>query len=255
MITKREKWGLALILTVITLSSIGIYSQGPIPQNPEYHLFKDARRIWGIPNFWNVISNLPFLVVGAWGLFKLKTDGALKIVARMKLAYFLFFFGVISVSFGSGYYHLRPSNQTLFWDRLPMAIAFMALFSVVISEFISIGIGKVMLWPLIAGGIFSVAYWHYTELWGQGDLRSYGLVQFLPMLLMPIILIFFRSKCSRAAAYWWLLLAYATAKVFEHFDGQIYVLIGLTGGHAVKHIVAALGVYVLLYAYQRRVCT
>ena len=40
----------------------------PIPQPPEYHGFKDARSFLGIPNVLNVVSNLPFLIIGALGL-------------------------------------------------------------------------------------------------------------------------------------------------------------------------------------------
>lgn len=32
----------------------------PIPQPQSYHSFADQRSILGVPNFWNVVSNLPF---------------------------------------------------------------------------------------------------------------------------------------------------------------------------------------------------
>ena len=34
------------------------------------------------------------------------------------------FLGILLTGFGSAYYHLEPNDQTLFWDRLPMAISF-----------------------------------------------------------------------------------------------------------------------------------
>jgi hypothetical protein len=40
----------------------------PIPQSPAYHLFADQRTWFGIPNFLNVISNLPFAIVGLIGV-------------------------------------------------------------------------------------------------------------------------------------------------------------------------------------------
>src|SRR6516225_2480418 len=39
-----------------------------------YHQFADQRELFGIPNFWNVISNLPFVAVGAVGLWKFHRD-------------------------------------------------------------------------------------------------------------------------------------------------------------------------------------
>jgi hypothetical protein len=52
--------GAAAILILLLL--------GPIPENPDYHNFADHRTILGVPNFWNVISNTPFLLVALWGL-------------------------------------------------------------------------------------------------------------------------------------------------------------------------------------------
>jgi hypothetical protein len=47
----------------------------PIPQPQWYHLFADQRSFLGIPNFNDVVSNLPFAVVGVWGLvFLLRSD-------------------------------------------------------------------------------------------------------------------------------------------------------------------------------------
>jgi len=39
-----------------------------MPQDQSYHLFADCRAVAGIPNFWNAVSNLPFLAIGAAGL-------------------------------------------------------------------------------------------------------------------------------------------------------------------------------------------
>ena len=39
----------------------------PIPQDQSYHRFADQRTLLGVPNFWNVVSNLPFIAVGAGG--------------------------------------------------------------------------------------------------------------------------------------------------------------------------------------------
>src|SRR5262245_66556667 len=48
----------------------------PIPQDPSYHQFADQRTLLGIPNFWNVVSNLPFVLVGAMGLWHFGRDRA-----------------------------------------------------------------------------------------------------------------------------------------------------------------------------------
>ena len=252
--TNKNKTGYFLIIFTALLTLSGIMSQQPIPQDINYHLFVDTREIWSIPNFWNVISSIPFLLVGLAGLYKLRRPGKLSIIGAANNAYVLLFFGTLLVGIGSAYYHIDPNNQTLVWDRLPMTIAFMALLSIIISEFISVRSGKVLLLPLILAGISSVVYWHMSEIRGQGDLRFYALVQFYPMLAIPIIIIFFRSKCSHVQAYWWLLLTYVAAKVFEQLDAEVYYAVGYISGHSLKHVTAALGLYVLLMFYQKRKC-
>ncbi|MBN4080614.1 ceramidase domain-containing protein [Beggiatoa alba] len=226
----------------------------PMAQPIRYHHFSDSRTLFSILNFWNVVSSLLFLVVGLIGLYQLLLSRSLNILREIKVSYTLLFLGVTLVAFGSSYYHLWPSNQTLVWDRLCMVIAFMALFSIVISEFISIRVGKALLLPLIFVGVSSVIYWHLSETWGKGDLRFYALVQFLPMIIIPVILVCFCSYCSRANAYWMLLLAYVVSKFFEQFDAEVYSSLGFISGHTIKHIVAAFGIYLLLVSYQRRNC-
>lgn len=247
----KEKIGCIAIALVSILGIVVVLIIDPIAQDPEYHLFKDQRTIFGVPNFWNIISNLPFLLVGIMGLRSIFCSHRIRLIADMKAAYILFFLGVSLVAFGSGYYHLWPSNGSLVWDRLPMTIAFMALFSAVIGEFTSFHLGKFLLWPLVVFGVFSVLYWHSTESNGEGDLRLYILVQFLPLIVIPLILLFFKSKFTHTSGYWLLLCAYVLAKAFEYFDELVYNTF-LLSGHSLKHVIAALGIYFLLKAYNNR---
>jgi hypothetical protein len=98
----------------------------------------------------------------------------------------------------------------------------------------------------------SVFYWSFSELEGSGDLRAYVLVQFLPMLIMPLLFLFFKASFSLVSGYWYLLLCYLLAKIFEQFDSQIYELLGFISGHSLKHMVSALGVYILVRTFERR---
>jgi len=224
----------------------------PLSQDILYHHFADTRKILFLPNFWNVLSNLPFLFVGTYALMQLFRCKMTCYDVELKSAYVLFFLAVGLVSLGSGYYHLRPNNDTLLWDRLPMAIAFMALFSIIITEFIGQKEGKRLLYPLVVLGIISVLYWAYTESLGEGDLRLYIFVQFFPMLIIPALLLGFRPKFTLHTAYWYLLLSYVLAKVFEHFDEAIYETLGFISGHSLKHIMAALGLWILTKSFLSR---
>ena len=244
-----------IVNTVIWLVSItavvALFFIDPIPQDSNYHNFSDSRTLFSIPNFWNVVSNIPFLIVGILGLTQLRK---LKIIAEMALAYWILFFGVALVAFGSGYYHLQPNNQTLVWDRLPMTIAFMSLFAIIIAEFINEQRGSLLLFPLLLIGLVSVFYWQWTESNSVGDLRLYAIVQFLPIIIIPLILLVYPSKFNKVSAYGWLLLAYIFAKVLEYYDAQIYQLSSNNmSGHAIKHVAAAIGMYILLLSYRNRI--
>jgi len=252
MYSVKNKVGFGVLLGLTLAAMLAVFLLAPISQDISYHSFKDGRELLAVANFWNVISNLPFLLVGLLGLKKLSSNDLLNINPELKLAYIFLFGGVALVAFGSSYYHLEPNNQTLLWDRLPMTIAFMALFSIVIAEFVSLKVGKLLLLPLILVGISSVLYWYWGELNGVGDLRFYALVQFLPILCIPVILLFFSSTNVKACGYWWLLLAYVVAKFLEYFDSEVFEFLGFISGHSLKHIMAAMGVYFLLISLDRK---
>ena len=99
----------------------------------------------------------------------------------------------------------------------------------------------------IAGIAASVFYWHFTELAGQGDLRPYAIVQFFPMLAIPLIVWLCRPGTytdGRSIAV--IIGLYALAKGLEVFDAQVFDLLGQTiSGHSLKHLVAALASFVL----------
>ena len=243
---------LQIIFVFALLATMGVLIIDPVSQNPDYHNFVDQRIILKIPNFWNVISNIPFLIVGAMGMTLLALGKAPGGLSEIRLIYFIFFVGVFLTGAGSAYYHYNPINQTLVWDRLPMAISFMAFFSAIWGEHISSKIGLKLVWPLIVAGIFSVAYWHFSEAKGNGDLRLYALVQFLPMLLIPLILLLFKSKLTGVAYIWGVIGAYFVAKIAEMFDSRIYHILGTLSGHSIKHLVAALGTFIFYLALCRR---
>jgi len=219
----------------------------PIAQDPAYHRFADMRTLLGVPHFWNVASNAPFVVVGAAGL--LLSWQAARRGTRPSAAEWLFCLGILAVGPGSAWYHLAPDNGTLFWDRLPMTIGFMALFAALLGDTVGPAWERRGLWPLLAIGVLSVLYWSATERAGAGDLRPYALVQFLPLLLIPLLVALFGCRRYRMRYLWLALVGYALAKVAEHADTWVYSLTGGISGHALKHLLAALacGFVVLLF--------
>lgn len=249
---RKNKTGLVFIALISVSAATGILFLDPIAQDASYHRFEDIRQIFGIPNFWNVISNLAFFIIGIWGSYLIGVKKIPNLVSDIRYAYIALYLGVALVGIGSAYYHLWPDSETLLWDRLPMTISFMALFSIVICEFVSARAGKALFIPFLLAGTSSVIYWYFGEMNGHGDLRFYILVQFLPIILIPVILLCFRSRFDQTKAYWILILIYIVAKILEHFDAEVFSTLGFISGHSLKHIIAALGLYLLLVSYQRR---
>src|SRR5512135_1431489 len=59
-----------LLYGLMFVSLIALLPLPPLLQNEDYHQFADQRELFGIPNFLNVVSNLPFIVIGVVGLLR-----------------------------------------------------------------------------------------------------------------------------------------------------------------------------------------
>src|SRR5260370_21359888 len=112
----KQNGPLLIYLSLMVASLAALLLLPPIPQDQNYHKFADVRALWGIPNAWNVVSNLPFIALGAVGLARCRDDAATIVI----------FLGIFLTGFGSSYFHWSPSDRTFFWARLPFALAFMA---------------------------------------------------------------------------------------------------------------------------------
>lgn len=241
-----------LLVTVSFVSIVMLFFYKRIPQDENFHHFVDNRIVFSIANFWNVISNIVFLLIGIAALQKLRSN-KLVIVTQIKAAYYIFFIAVLLVGLGSAWYHYNPDTATLTWDRLPMTIAFMSLLSIALAEFISVTAGRIGLIPFLITGIFSIAWWQYGELHHHGDLRLYALVQFLPILLLVLLFLFGHAVYNTRWGYLTLFGAYVLAKLAEHFDAGIYKLTGgLMAGHFLKHIITAIGLWLFVVYLQKR---
>jgi len=246
-----------LLVVLAVICGVAVLLLPPVPQDPSYHDFADQRGLWGIANFGDVMSNLPYILTGILGMLAVycrrhDPDGFRSSFEKQTL--FTAFAGIFLVGLGSGYYHLSPDNGTLFWDRLPMTIGFMAIYAMLIGERVHEKAGRILFPVLLVLGAAAALYWHVSEQAGRGDLRFYAIVQFFPLVTAPFILLFFKPQYSGTKYLWWLMLFYAVAKFAEHFDQAIFEALGhVISGHTLKHLSAAFGTYFLvLYARHRQ---
>ena len=228
---------LTFLFGLAAVSLLGLLLVPPIPQSQIYHGFADRRTLLGIPNFWNVVSNLPFILVGALGLWKVRRD----------LSASIFFLGVFLTGFTSSYYHWAPNDWGLFWDRLPMTFAFMAILANVIEERIDERVGRLLLWPLVALGVAEPA-----------DLAA---GRRSPALRLGAVLSLRRPAADVLAVsaevqrhlYWFVAAGfYLLAKLLEHYDAAIYSALRVMSGHPIKHVAAACACYAIYLAFRKR---
>lgn len=231
------------ILATISIVVIWLVFQfcKPIAQNTDYHHFAHEFSLVNIDNCSNVISNLGFIIIGIGGLVKLIKS------KNNNIIYYGLVTGILLTGFGSGYYHYNPNNETLVWDRIPMTIIFASFFASIYSYYISKKWANVIWLVAICIGIFSVLYWNYTEKMGNGDLRLYAIVQLLPMLLIAIILsLNCNSNKNIFKPITYILVWYVIAKLFEHFDHQLFEHTNFISGHPIKHIAASISTFFMI---------
>lgn len=246
---------IGLIGGLAVLAAVVLLLVPPIPQDPAYHRLADSRPWLGIPNVLNVLSNAGFLLVGALGLAFVVGGGGGGHAFRApgeRWPYAVFFGGLLLTGFGSAYYHWEPGNARLAWDRLPLAITLMGLLAATIAERIGVKTGLWLLGPLVAIAAGSVVYWHWTEQWGAGDLRLYALVQFYPVLAIPLMLWWLPPRYTRGGELLAAAATYAVAKVPELLDGWILSATRTVSGHTLKHLLAALAGYWVLGMLRHR---
>ena len=247
----RSKAPLLLLAVAVVIAIIALFLS-PIPQPLAYHNFADHRGWLGIPNFGDVVSNVPFAVVGICGLlFLFQPHAGIFSDRRERWLYLVMFASLILTAFGSAYYHLEPGNARLVWDRIPIMMVFMALLAAVIAERVDTVAGLWLFPVLQAGGIGSVLLWRAGELRGHGDLRFYAAVQVYAILIL-LLLLLVPAKYTRSSDFAVVVGFYVLAKILEESDRQVFVLGHLASGHTLKHLAAAAAGYWILRMLQKR---
>lgn len=251
--TYAARVGILLALSAAFMA--GVFLLPPYAQPTGYHDFADTRTIFGIANFFNVITNLLFLLVGIAGLvFLLRDPRALNAFAECaeQCPYLVFFIGVALTCIGSAYYHLAPDNARLVWDRLPMTVGFMSMLAAMITERVSLTAGIRLLGPLVVLGIASVVYWRLSASAGAENVMPYFVVQYGSVAIVFLIATLFPSRYTQANRIYLVIGLYIMAKIAENLDAWVFSMGSIVSGHSIKHLVAACAVYQILRMLKAR---
>jgi hypothetical protein len=245
---KTTSIGLLAALTVAAVTAVFLFPR--IPQNPAFNHYADQRSWLNIPCTMDVLSNIPFVIAGLIGLFRLGKCSSPS-ANKPLVIWTVLFTGIVLTGFGSAYYHWRPDNESLVWDRLPMTVVFTSFSASMIAERIDARTGRWLFAPLLILGLGSVLFWHWGEQRGVGDLRLYGLIQFFPMAAIPVMAMLFPAVYTRNRDLWIIFSWYALAIVFQLADAPVYNLLRIVSGHTLKHLCAAIAAWQIVQMFTR----
>jgi len=245
----RPRRRLAVLGVAAALLLAAVFAVAPKAQDQGYHLFADTEPLGPVPNALNVLSNLAFLAAGLWGLSAVSATRAARAFEdpRESQPWTVFFAAIAATAFGSAWYHAAPDDARLFWDRLPMTIAFSSLVAAVLAERVDAQAGRRLLVPLVGAGVAAILAWRFL-----GDLRPYIFLQAFSILVVLAALLFFPSPYPHGRWLAGLVAGYAAALFFEVFDRQVKAVLGFTGGHPLKHLAAAAGTACLVWMIKLR---
>lgn len=243
-------WSLWLLLL---LTAFILQDKGLLITPHDYHHFVDNRTALGIHNLMDVISNAPFLVIGTLMLRSSYFESQLKYKKENydSLSLIIISLGTLLVGMGSAYYHWNPTDNTLVWDRIPMAIVFSGVITYVIQKLDllpkQINIKKFELSYLLLS-LSSVLIWYVGTLLNHNWLALYVFIQFGGMILLCYLAGSSYSIENKILLNTILkvMLIYVLAKLTEHYDGLIYHLDNeWISGHTIKHLLSVLALYVV----------
>jgi hypothetical protein len=240
------------IVGFTVLCMLAAFLLPPMPQPVVYHDFADHRTLFGVENFLDVATNVAFVLAGLVGLAVVLRPATVFGARIERLPYAVFFTGVVLTGLGSAYYHLVPDNERLFWDRLPMTIAFMSLVAAQVVDRIDTRQGIALLLPMLLIGAGSVLYWRATERAGAGNVMPYAVLQGYSVVILFLLARLQPSRYTRGNDIYWVFAGYVVAKLLETFDRQLYELGHIASGHSLKHLAAAVaGLLVCRMLYLR----
>ena len=236
---------LALLLAVAALAALAaLLPATGLPAG--YHDFADQRTLLGLPHALDVLSNLPFAVMGAWGLWWLRRVPLDRLGTAQRGLAVLFFVGLMATAFCSSSYHLDPHDAGLCIDRVGMSLAFAGLLGLAAADRISARAG-VALAALVAVAAPATA----LVAWLGGNMTPWAVLQGGGLVLLAALAL--RRPQPRALGFSIIgvIAFYALAKALELADAPVFALTQqLISGHSAKHLVAALAGWPVVRALQ-----
>ncbi len=184
MASAKSLRGRQVLGAVIALFFSGCASLPQMAQDPRYHGFADQRAWLGIPHAADVLSNLAFALVGAAAIARLVSGHRPRFAPATESGTWCIAVGLIATAAGSAWYHVEPSNGSLFWDRLPMTLVFAGVLGTALAQRVRASAARFGVPLLIVIGAATVLYWKFS-----GDLFPYMALQLGGILMLLALMV------------------------------------------------------------------
>ncbi|PKA63439.1 hypothetical protein AXF42_Ash005334 [Apostasia shenzhenica] len=213
-----------------------------IPHSPNHHFFADMRNFLGVPNTLNVLTTYPFLLIGVPGLVLSLSGSCFGISLKWEVwGWVLFYAGIATTAFGSAYYHLKPDDDRIIWDRLPMTVSVVSLLSNLVIERVDERVGISSLVSFLMLAFISAAFERAFD-----DLRLFMIFQFIPCIVIPLLVFLFPPKYSHSGYWFWATGFFLLSRFESLADMKLYsVNRYIISGHSLEHLCLAMVPFIL----------
>jgi hypothetical protein len=243
----RRSWQGLAVVALVAAAALAAVLAPAITRTPAFHRYADQRAWLGIPHAGDVLSNLPFILVGAIGLGLAIPIARTRRTPHTPLAIALFL-AVTAVGLGSGVYHVDPTDARLAFDWAPIVLTLSFLAALVVSDRIDARAGTIAAVALPVVAIATVAVWYSGGGTGSatsapGDMRWYVITQATLVAIVALAALLPPTPRSPAALHrGWILLGVAgflAARGFASIDHALLDAVGVSG-HSAKHVLLGL---------------
>ncbi len=232
-------WLIALLAGPALLASVGVSlnPHGHVHLYAHGHPFVDARSWWGVPNTLDVVTNIPLLLAGLWGLRTLR-----RVHIRLPSmpsatidALQVFLVGLVFTSQASAWYHWAPDAAGLVWDRLGMAVTFAGALGLAVAERVGQAPARATLFVACVAAAAS-AVLPYSH----GNVLPWAVVQYGGVALITWAALRRPAPDAIGIGIGTLIALYVLAKLLELGDEAVFDATGRSvSGHSLKHLLAA----------------
>jgi hypothetical protein len=229
----------ALMLAMALAAVVGLVAWGPVGLVPHMHHFVDEGTWLGVPNGLNVLSHVPLIPIGLWGIWRVSR---LPSNERLRWIWGWFFLCQMLATLGGMFYHLAPGDSAFIWDQVPKSAACSLFAFAFLAERIDRRFGEspaiaAALIASLLGGIWWLYSLHHE---GVGDLRPLIWLEMLPVLLVATGAWTLRGHLLSRQDWMRSQISFAVAQTVDWTDGTVFELTHhAIGGHSVRHLALA----------------